>query len=182
MTDLRRGDLCPDCGAGLADGGRGGLICLGVCRGWKVPPRVTGIGGMRRTRIRPVSDKRRAENIQRREALHAAFGQYPDCTLCPELRAHGITTGCNGKADDADEILRRSAGGSITDVANIRPVGRRCHDWATAHPREMREWGLEGSRYRLCPYCGSTTNLCQSWPRGCCPDCSNRTHPTGGAP
>lgn len=101
---------------------------------------------MRRTRIKPMSDKRRAENRERRKVLHAAYGTHPPCALCEPLQAHGITTGCNGWADDADEILRRSAGGSITDVSNVRPVGRECHRWITTHPREAREWGLEARR------------------------------------
>jgi hypothetical protein len=86
-------------------------------------------------RLNPVSDKRRAENLERR------------CALCGPLRAHGIVTGCNGWADDADEITRRSAGGSITDVANIRPVGRACHRWIGEHPAAAREWGLVESRW-----------------------------------
>jgi hypothetical protein len=102
-----------------------------------------GLPAKRRKGLKPVSDKRRAENIERREAVVAAFGQYPDCALCGPLAAHGVRTGCNGKADDADELLRRSAGGSITDVANIRPVGRRCHDWIGANVALAREWGLE---------------------------------------
>lgn len=102
-----------------------------------------GMPAKRRKRLKPVSDRRAAENIERREAVVAAFGQYPDCALCAPLAEHGIRTGCNGKADDADELLRRSAGGSITDVSNIRPVGRRCHRWVTEHPAEARAWGLE---------------------------------------
>lgn len=102
---------------------------------------------MKRTRIKPISDKRRRENKERRAVLHETYGDHPPCFLCGPLRAHGIATGCNGWADDGDEFLRRSAGGSITDPTNVRPVGRRCHDWATAHPKEMRDWGLEGSRY-----------------------------------
>lgn len=102
---------------------------------------------MKRSRLKPVSNKRRKQNEQRRAVLHAAFGSHPPCMLCGPLRAFGVETGCDGRATDADEVLRRSAGGSITDVDNIRPVGRACHMWATAHPREMREWGLEGSRY-----------------------------------
>jgi hypothetical protein len=107
-----------------------------------------GMPSKRRKRLKPVSDRRRAENVERRENVMAAFGRYPDCALCAPLAAHGIRTGCNGKADDADEVLRRSAGGSITDVGNIRPVGRRCHTWLTEHPEEAREWGLEGRPYR----------------------------------
>lgn len=102
---------------------------------------------MRRSPLRRVSKKRQAENRERRRVLHEVYGSSPACFLCGPLRAFGVVTGCDGRATDADEITRRSAGGSITDPANLRPVGRRCHDWATSHPREMREWGLEGSRY-----------------------------------
>lgn len=98
---------------------------------------------MKRSPIRRVSKKRAAENRTRRKNLHAAFGQHPRCQLCEPLRAHGVDTGCNGWADDGDEKLRRGAGGSITDVDNVRPVGRLCHDWGTTHPKEMRAWGLE---------------------------------------
>ena len=80
-------------------------------------------------------------------ALHAAYGQFPACTLCEPLRAAGIVTGCNGRADDGDEILRRSRGGSIIDPANVRPVGRLCHSWVTTHPRLAAELGLTESRF-----------------------------------
>lgn len=93
--------------------------------------------------LRRVSKKRAKENRERRRALHDAYGQHPRCALCEPLRAHGIATGCTGWADDGDEIVRRSAGGSITDPANVRPVGRRCHRWITEHPAEARAWGLE---------------------------------------
>lgn len=101
----------------------------------------------KRKRVNPVSERRAAENVERRAAAMAKWGRYPKCELCQPLRDHGVVTGCTGKADDLDEVLRRSAGGSITDMDGARPVGRRCHSWATAHPKEMREWGLEGSRY-----------------------------------
>lgn len=96
--------------------------------------------------IKKMSAKRRRENRKRRGVMHDTYGTHPPCYLCAPLQAHGITTGCNGWADDADEILRRSAGGSITDPSNVRPVGRRCHDWITTHPAEAREWGLEARR------------------------------------
>jgi hypothetical protein len=102
---------------------------------------------MKRTRLKPMSAKRRKQNAERRAALHAIYGEHPRCALCGPLRSHGIVTGCNGWADDGDEVLRRSAGGSITDPENVRPVGRACHRWATEHPKQMREWGLERSRY-----------------------------------
>lgn len=101
----------------------------------------------RRKPLASVSAKRRRENAERRRSLRQAYGTRPRCTLCEPLRAAGIDTGCNGWADDGDEILRRSAGGSIIDPANVRPVGRRCHDWIGAHPARARELGLVRSRY-----------------------------------
>lgn len=98
-------------------------------------------------RVKAVSDRRRDENEERRRAAEAKWGRFPACQLCQPLRDHGIVTGCNGRADDLDEILRRSAGGSIVDMDNCRPVGRRCHRWLTEHPAEARAWGLERSRY-----------------------------------
>ena len=109
-------------------------------------PLARGTSTLKRTPIAPVSAKRRKENAKRRKVLHAAYGSHPPCALCGPLRAHGIVTGCNGWADDGDEILRRSAGGSITDPANVRPVGRDCHRWVTEHPRLARDWGLEARR------------------------------------
>lgn len=102
---------------------------------------------MRRTPLRAVSKKRAKLNRERRRVLHEHYGDHPRCQLCVPLTAAGIVTGCNGWADDGDEILRRSAGGSIVDPANVRPVGRRCHDYATTHPEQMRALGLERSRY-----------------------------------
>lgn len=102
---------------------------------------------MKRTRLMSMSAKRRKENKERREVVRATFGEHPPCFLCGPLRAFGVVTGCDGRATDVDEILRRSAGGSITEPANIRPVGRKCHDWIGANPKLAREWGLVQSRY-----------------------------------
>lgn len=97
--------------------------------------------------MRRVSKKRARENRERRRILHQAYGTHPRCQLCAPLRAAGIDTGCNGWADDGDEIKRRSAGGSITDPENVRPVGRRCHDWVTTHHERAVELGLVVGRY-----------------------------------
>lgn len=102
---------------------------------------------MKRAPLRRVSKKRAKENRERRRVLHDAYGDRPRCQLCGPLAAAGIDTGCDGWADDGDEILRRSAGGSILDPGNVRPVGRRCHRYATEHPAQMRALGLERSRY-----------------------------------
>lgn len=102
---------------------------------------------MKRSPLRRVSKKRQAENRERRRVLHETYGTHPPCMLCGPLRAFGVETGCDGRATDGDEITRRSAGGSITDPVNVRPVGRACHEWLGANPKLAREWGLVASRY-----------------------------------
>jgi hypothetical protein len=85
--------------------------------------------------LNPVSDKRRAENRERRKMADAVFGDRPLC---------GIRwgDGCAGWADDLDEILSRGRGGSITDAANTTPACRWCHTQKTEHPAEAEHRGF----------------------------------------
>lgn len=106
----------------------------------------------RRKPLRPVSAKRRAENVIRRANVAAAFGQRPTCWACGPLALAGVsrtTTGCRGWADDAHELLSRARGGSITDPANIVPVSRACHSFITAHPDLAEAAGLALPSRRL---------------------------------
>jgi hypothetical protein len=98
------------------------------------------MSGLRRT-----SKKRQTENRVRKRVMLETFGRYPRCAGCGPLAELGIETGCNGWADDAHEILSRARGGSITDPANVIPLGRRCHDYVTTHPREAEAAGLSRS-------------------------------------
>lgn len=50
-------------------------------------------------------------------------------------------------ATDVHEMLRRSAGGSITDDANVLAVCRRCHTWIHANPAQAIALGYLKSRY-----------------------------------
>jgi hypothetical protein len=95
--------------------------------------------------MRRVSKKRAAENRQRRRLMIRQFGEHPRCYGCRPLAELGIETGCSGWADDAHEILSRARGGSITDPDNVIPLGRRCHDYVTTHPREAERAGLSRS-------------------------------------
>jgi hypothetical protein len=95
--------------------------------------------------MRRVSKKRARENRERRRVILAHFGKHPRCYGCLPLTELGIVTGCNGWADDAHEILSRARGGSITDPANVIPLGRLCHSYVTTHPREAEAAGLSRS-------------------------------------
>jgi hypothetical protein len=95
--------------------------------------------------MRRVSKKRASVNRERRRVILERWGRYPKCEGCVPLRALGVTTGCDGWATDAHEILSRARGGSITDPANILPLGRLCHDYVSTHPREAERAGLSRS-------------------------------------
>lgn len=91
---------------------------------------------MRKTRLKPMSTKRRRENRERRKNLHAAYGERPYC----QARIAGV---CTGWATDGHELLLRSSGGSITDPANVMPVCRPCHRVITEMAAdEAREKGF----------------------------------------
>ena len=85
----------------------------------------------RHTRIRPVSDKRRAENRERRAMKERRWpnGERPRCARPDCLRL----------ADDLHEVLTRARGGSITDEANTVPLCRQDNDELTLEPA----WGYE---------------------------------------
>lgn len=95
----------------------------------------------RATELKPVSDKRLAENRLRRKVAHATFGRNPQC----------VAPGCTEEAWDCHEPLTRARGGSITDPANMAPLCRPHHDEITF---EEPEWAYE---------CGL---LKHSWPGG----------------
>lgn len=88
--------------------------------------------------VKPVSDRRRDENVERR-ALADSFGPDPVCRF----------PGCSAPADDLHELIRRSQWrGGLVDRDNVVPICRPHHDWVTTHPDEahdlgMAKWGWE---------------------------------------
>jgi 5-methylcytosine-specific restriction endonuclease McrA len=80
-------------------------------------------GQLKRTPLRPVSKRRERENRLRRKAMHEAYGTDPMCHRCRVRPAR-----------DAHELTRRSAGGSILDPANCRPVCAECHRFLHDNP------------------------------------------------
>jgi 5-methylcytosine-specific restriction endonuclease McrA len=97
--------------------------------------RTPGNGLTRHGRINPVSDRRRAENRDRRKMADTEFGDQPLCAIRWDEN-------CRGLADDLDEILSRGRSGSITDPENCTPACRPCHTAKTEHPAEAEARGL----------------------------------------
>jgi hypothetical protein len=86
-----------------------------------------------RKRINPVSDKRRAENRERRAMADRRWPDRRDGTvMCAK-------PGCGHPADDLHEILPRGRGGSITDEENTIPLCRQHNEELTLEPA----WGYE---------------------------------------
>ena len=86
---------------------------------------------MKRTRIKPVSQKRAAENRVRakvkQELVAAADSRCERCRQVANLDWH--------------ERQSRARGGSITDPRNIKWTCRLHHDWAHANPVEATQMG-----------------------------------------
>ena len=86
--------------------------------------------------IAPVSRKRAKQNRQRTKVLAQMREEDPMCARC---RVRPWT--------DGNELLRRSAGGSITDRENIVGLCRPCHEEIGRHPAQAITDGWQRSRY-----------------------------------
>lgn len=91
---------------------------------------------MKRSRINPVSKKRRAENVVRRENLERAWGPRPwSCWLAGKVGTLGIPP-CYGEVN-GHEIVKASQGGSRTDPANLLPLCNLHNDWVETADRSL---------------------------------------------
>lgn len=81
----------------------------------------------KRTPIKPVSDKRKVENNQRRDVVAKMRAAEPWCML-------GLRGVCQGAAAHAHEPKMRSRGVDITDPDEIVMLCAACHDWVHLHP------------------------------------------------
>ena len=91
----------------------------------------------RRRRVRPMSDKRRAELAARRECREVVLERDGGCVAA----RHGVAGACRG-ALEVHEIVTRARGGSITDPSNCVALCGEHHEWVTGHPAEAHTVGL----------------------------------------
>ena len=96
-----------------------------------VTPLQRGAGLQRTGPVNPVSDRRRAENRERREKADRLWPDRRDGTvMCGCGRPE-----CNRRADDLHETLSRArSGGDITNPDIWVPLARECHDEITLGP------------------------------------------------
>ena len=102
---------------------------------------------MRRSRIKPVSEKRRLENIERKRAMEEAFGprSWWQCEVLKRLldgdTRYAIMGQCLGDIN-GHELLKSSQGGSRTDMENVVPLCNFHNCWVEDHPLAADELGL----------------------------------------
>lgn len=99
---------------------------------WHLADAMPAAGLARVTELKPVSDRRKAENRLRRQIALATFGRNPKCAV-PE---------CTEAAVDVHEPLTRARGGSIVDPANMVPLCRAHHDAVQLGPDWAYDDGL----------------------------------------
>lgn len=94
----------------------------------------------RNARLRPVSDRRRAENAERRAMIAVLTGgERPLCDVWLLIQMEW----CARWADDAHEPLSRARGGAITDPGNVLFPCRPCHDVLTFRPESEIPWAYQ---------------------------------------
>lgn len=76
----------------------------------------------------------------RRDFVRRILDERPECEVA-------LPQWCDRQATEVHEKLRRSAGGSITDDANVLAVCHWCHQWVHANPAMSLKKGWLVSRY-----------------------------------
>lgn len=90
---------------------------------------------MKRSRINPVSKKRREQIPQRSALREAQLRRRPDC----EARL----SNCTRKATDVHEIINRSQRStSWLEPELFVSLCRSCHQWVTEHPLWSKRHGF----------------------------------------
>jgi hypothetical protein len=98
---------------------------------------------MKRSRVKPMSDKRRAANIERKRLMVETFGPENSWTCwfknkAPELALAGP---CMGNIH-GHEALKSSRGGSRLDMANVVLVCDYHNGWIETEPLLANRLGL----------------------------------------
>jgi len=98
-----------------------------------------GTSELKRTRLQPMSKKRRSEAAERRAVVAEAHARDGGRCVAADLVPH-VT--CWGPLD-GDEIVKRSArpGGHL-DAANVQGLCRAHHSWKDDHPIDAARVGL----------------------------------------
>jgi len=92
---------------------------------------------MKRSRINPVSKKRRKKNALRKFAMLEVFGPREGWKCAMRGRYLACFGDINGH-----ELLKRSRGGSITDMSNVVLLCNAHNSWVEDYPELAHLIGL----------------------------------------
>ena len=90
---------------------------------------------MKRSRLKPVSAKRKSQTRARRQLIDAVMER--DKHSCQARLPE-----CSFHATDVHELKTRARGGSIFEMSNCIALCRSCHSWITEHPAWASEHGF----------------------------------------
>ncbi len=111
-------------------------------------------GPQRRVPLRQVSERRRAENRQRRKMIGELYPERPLCCVYelsqvqPGLVPEKVLARCGRWADDVHEPLSRARRGSIVDPGNMTSPCRPCHSALTFTPESELGWAYAADLLR----------------------------------
>jgi hypothetical protein len=100
------------------------------------------------TRVKPQSEKRKADAVVRRVLVARLLKERPVC--------EGQWVCRGARAVDVHERIKRSRGGSITDPdqAHMVTLCRACHEMTEAEPAEATRRRLLLPSWHVCPPVG----------------------------
>jgi hypothetical protein len=92
---------------------------------------------MKRSRINPISKKRQRQNAERKAAMLEVFGPREGW----KCQLRGKYLACFGDIN-GHELLKRSRGGSITDMTNVVLLCNVHNSWVEDYPELAYDLGL----------------------------------------
>ena len=102
-------------------------------------PLKAGSGGLKRSRLRPRSEKREALYAEdRRPRIERLVADGVGCLIGPLLADARLGTQCSGRIEGLHERRKRSAGGSLVNPENLIPACNRCNGWVEDEPELAR--------------------------------------------
>lgn len=96
----------------------------------------------RRTRLRNRSNAKARQMADRRRLVARLLDQSPWCEVGPVIHQVDPAWPCTRRAEGLHELRKRSAGGSLTNLDNLRRACNRCNCWVEDHPVTARRLGL----------------------------------------
>jgi len=115
----------------------------------KRSPLKRGSSQLKRSPLKPRSDKMAERYVDRRELVKRLLKERPYCEACMVWAGHDAVKGLlkstvvrQKKSVDIHELVNRSQGGSILDERNLLAVCRQCHTRITTEPTVGETLGL----------------------------------------